>query len=124
MFEQLFTILPYLLFILLCILQVLDVYSTYRVIATGKGREANPVMLKVMNVISSMIGKIYASPPAFAYIWVGLSIPKLVIMGALFWCITITHVYLVLGVLVFLTLLYAYVVWNNFNILHAAVSRR
>lgn len=107
-----------LMYVALVVFQCLDVYSTYRIIAEKKGKEANPFMIKALDLVSTAINKIWASPPVNAYVWVGLTIPKLVIMGALLWAMPYAHIYADLGILLVLLIIYALVLKNNFGILN------
>lgn len=86
--------------ILFALAQVGDIVSTYLVISRGKGYEANPVM-------RWLIGKIGLLP--------GLIAPKLVAMGLFIWMAADGR-FGIEYVLVPATLVYAWVVRNNFKI--------
>lgn len=94
-----FNIIP---LIILIVLQVMDGYSTYRIISEGKGHEANPM-------VAFMIDKLGLAS--------GLNITKAAVIGLLVYC-SLSSVSIVLTTALFvLVVLYSIIVAHNFSIL-------
>ena len=93
-----------LLIIVLLVLQGLDIYTTYKVISSGKGYEANPVIAWGITKLGLLKGLVIAQ--------LTITIPCL--FG--FWFIHLTTLLLVLGLL---TLLYSWIVYHNYKVLTA-----
>lgn len=89
------------LFAALCVLQVLDAYTTIKCIKSGKGREVNPVMRKLHDTVG-----LEAATVGF----------KVAAMLAIWYALPAAGQYDVHG-LVALCALYAFVVVRNFKVL-------
>ena len=96
-----------LLIIALLVLQGLDIYTTYKVISSGKGYEANPVIAWVIAKLGLLRGLITAKVVIF--------IPCIF----LFWFIHLAAPITLLIMLGVLVLIYSWVVYNNYKILTA-----
>ena len=96
-----------LLIIVLLVLQGLDIYTTYKVISSGKGYEANPVMAWVIGKLGLLKGLITAKLTIF--------IPCL--FG--FWLIHLTAPITLLLMLGVLILIYSWIVYHNYKVLTA-----
>ena len=101
----------YILFALLCLLQVLDVYSTYHVMDQGKGYEANPFMAWCIKRLGLLGGLMLPKLVVFPLLGFVLLCP----MGVQYFGITDPRLALVL--LVALVALYLWAVRGNFKIL-------
>jgi Domain of unknown function (DUF5658) len=100
----LLTIAIYAAFAALVLLQLLDIYSTAKVLRSGRGRESNPIMVWFMATLG---------------IAVGLALPKLVVFAAAMYYLPLAIAaapLLTLAVLVGLVGLYAVIVYRNFQI--------
>lgn len=93
------------LFVALCALQVLDVYSTYNIIKSGKGYESNPVMAWCIEKLG---------------LGAGLVIPKGIVVMFLDYLLFFSGVPTQTAALImgFGVVGYSYVVRNNFKILN------
>ena len=89
----------YILLAIFIALQAGDFYTTYTILKTGKGYEANPILRWVFDKIGYVTGLTIVKGLAIA---VG-------VYAAQFW-----NGYYVLAPMV---ALYTWVVWNNFNVL-------
>jgi hypothetical protein len=85
-----------LLFALFVLLQCGDFYTTYIIIKTGKGREANPFVAKAIDELGLEVGL------GFVKLWaIGIT------------CFLVSYWY----ALAILDILYIWVVYNNFKVL-------
>jgi hypothetical protein len=94
----------YLAFAALVLLQVLDIYSTQKVLRNGTGKEDNPVMRWFIGTLG---------------IAVGLSLPKLVVFGFGWYYLPVAIAampLLTLVALVTLVVFYGVIVYKNFQI--------
>jgi hypothetical protein len=89
----------YILLAIFIALQAGDFYTTYTILKTGKGYEANPILAWIFNKIGYTAG---------LAIFKGMAI-IVGVYAAQFW-----NGYYVLAPMV---ALYSWVVWNNFNVL-------
>jgi len=92
----------YILFALFVILQFLDFWTTYNVIKSGKGHEANPIMAWVFAKIGIIEG--------FAFI----KTIMLIIVGYIVYTVPVNASIFALTIF---NVLYAYVVYQNYRIL-------
>jgi hypothetical protein len=101
------------LFVVLCVLQSLDIYTTYFIVRDGTGYESNPVMAWLIDKLG---------------LFAGLAAPKLAVLSALGYFLIVKDIssdlslsdmkiisFSLLGLIAF----YIYVVRNNFKILHS-----
>ena len=97
------------LILLLVVLQVLDIYSTDNILKLG-GRELNPVLVKLFELIGVMPGLLLA---------------KSIFIGVLVYFYTVSqqNLQVMLVPLVLLFLVYVFVVGNNFKVLKALKAR-
>ena len=96
-----------LLIIVLLVLQGLDIYTTYKVISSGKGYEANPVMAWVISKLGLLKGLVIAKRTIFTPCLFG------------FWFIHLTAPITLLLVLGLLTFIYSWIVYHNYKVLTA-----
>jgi len=90
----------YILLVIFIILQCADLYTTYTIIKTGKGYEANPFLAWIFDKIGYVVGLLIFKGLAIA---IGLFVVQ-------FW-----NGYYVLAPLI---ALYSWVVYNNYKVLN------
>lgn len=108
------TVSIYILFALLCLLQVLDVYSTYHVIDQGKGYEANPFMAGCIKRLGLLGGLVLPKIVIFPLLGYVLVCPMFALQAGY-----AVDARLVIALLAGLIALYVWAVRGNFRILKA-----
>jgi len=93
----------WILFTILIILQIADIYTTKRIIADKKGIELNPIMKVIINKFGLLPGLI------------GIKTIVMFFVGLV--AFNISNVFIVSASLFVMVLIYVYVVYKNFKVL-------
>jgi hypothetical protein len=88
-----------LLFALFVLLQCVDFYTTYTIIKTGKGHEANPILAKIFDKIGYPAGLALIKGGAIAFA---------------FYLVQFSNAYYILGIA---DVIYIYVIFNNIKVM-------
>jgi hypothetical protein len=84
------------LFIIFCLLQCADIYTTWKALSTNVGHEANPIMAWLFSEVG---------------LKAGLVIAKIMICAVIYYFVTQDWL------LAILDIAYAEIIWNNFKVL-------
>lgn len=97
------------LILILVVLQLLDIYTTHNILKLG-GRELNPLLARLFQLIGAMPGLVLA---------------KTIFIGVLlyFYIANKAGIEILLIPLILISLVYAYIVQNNFKVLKTLKAR-
>lgn len=97
------------LILVLIVLQLLDIYSTYNILKLG-GKELNPLLAKLFELIGVMPGLVLA---------------KTIFIGILlyFYITKQETIQVLITPLILISIVYAYIVQNNFKVLKTLKAR-